>query len=100
MHDATVIPAAAIQRGPQGTFVYLVKTDKTVTLRPVTIGVTQGDEVSITAGLEPGESVVVDGAERLRDGSKVEVKEPGGGRRSLGGGPNPTGQTSRTSQTK
>ncbi len=78
--NAVVIPTAAIQRGPQGTFVYLVKADKTVTLRPITIGVTQGDDVSVSAGLAAGEQVVVDGAERLRDGSNVEVKEPGGGR--------------------
>jgi membrane fusion protein, multidrug efflux system len=78
--DAIVVPAAAIQRGAQGTFVYLVKADKTVAIRPVTLGVTQADDVSIAAGLEAGELVVVDGAERLRDGSKVEVKEPGQGR--------------------
>jgi len=100
MHDAIVIPAAAIQRGSQGTFVYLVKGDKTVAIRPVTLGVAQGDDISVTSGLEAGEQVVVDGAERLREGSKVEVKEPVGGQRSPGGGPNPTGQTSRTSQTK
>jgi multidrug efflux system membrane fusion protein len=76
--EAIIVPAAAIQRGPQGTGVYVVKADKTVALRPVTLGVTQGGDVAITAGLEPGEQVVVDGAERLRDGSKVEPKEPGG----------------------
>jgi multidrug efflux system membrane fusion protein len=75
--DAVVVPAAAIQRGAKGTFVYLVKGDKTVAIRPVTLGVTQGDDVSIAAGLEAGELVVVDGAERLRDGSKVDMKEPG-----------------------
>jgi multidrug efflux system membrane fusion protein len=78
--DSVVIPAAAIQRGTQGTFVYLVKGDKTVAIRPVTLGVAQGDDISITAGLEAGEQVVVDGAERLREGSKVEVKEPGRGK--------------------
>ncbi|MBK5274556.1 MAG: MdtA/MuxA family multidrug efflux RND transporter periplasmic adaptor subunit [Desulfuromonadales bacterium] len=86
MHDAVVVPTAAIQRGAQGTFVYLVKADKTVTVRPVTVGVTQNDEIAITAGLEPGEAVVVDGAERLREGSKVEVKEAGGGGREKGRG--------------
>jgi multidrug efflux system membrane fusion protein len=77
IHDSVVVPASAIQRGSQGTFVYLVKTDKTVAIRPVVIGVTQGDDIAINSGLATGEVVVVDGAERLRDGSKVEVKEAG-----------------------
>jgi multidrug efflux system membrane fusion protein len=77
-HDTVIVPAAAIQRGPQGTFVYVVNADKTVGLRTVTIGVSQGSDTSVTKGLEPGELVVADGAERLREGSKVEPKEPGG----------------------
>jgi multidrug efflux system membrane fusion protein len=72
--EAVVVPASAIQRGPQGTFVYVVKAENTVMLRPVTVGVTQAGDASVTAGLTAGELVVVDGAERLRDGSKVEVK--------------------------
>src|SRR6185369_8259553 len=71
-HDTVIVPSAAIQRGPQGTFVYVVKADKTVELRPVTIGVSQGSDTSVTKGLEPGELVVADGAERLREGSRVE----------------------------
>ncbi|HUI67134.1 MAG TPA: MdtA/MuxA family multidrug efflux RND transporter periplasmic adaptor subunit [Nitrospirota bacterium] len=73
-HDALIVPAPAIQRGPQGTFVYVVKTDQTAALRLVTVGVTQEGNASITSGLSVGELVVVDGADRLRDGSKVEVK--------------------------
>ena len=73
-HDAVIVPAAAIQRGPQGTFVYVVKADKTAAVRPVTVGVSQEGNASITTGLSAGELVVVDGADRLRDGSKVEVK--------------------------
>jgi multidrug efflux system membrane fusion protein len=76
-HDTIIVPAAAIQRGPQGAFVYVVKSDKTATVRPVTLGVTEGGETSIDAGLTPGELVVSDGAERLREGSLVEVKEAG-----------------------
>ena len=75
--NAVVIPTAAIQRGAQGTFVYLVKADKTVTVRPVTLDVGQGDDIAVSAGLEQGELVVVDGAERLREGSRVEVKDSG-----------------------
>ncbi len=73
----TVIPTAAIQRSPQATFVFLVKADQTVTVRQVRLGPTEGDQVSIDEGLSPGDLVVVEGAERLREGSKVELKSPG-----------------------
>jgi multidrug efflux system membrane fusion protein len=73
-HEATVIPSSAIQRGPQGTFVYVVKADMTVELRPATVGEIQGGEASIKAGLSPDELVVSDGADRLREGARVEVK--------------------------
>lgn len=79
-HDSVIVPASAIQRGPQGVFVYVVKADKSVTVRPVTLGVTEGGETAIDAGLAPGELVVSDGAERLHEGSLVEVKEAGKGR--------------------
>jgi multidrug efflux system membrane fusion protein len=72
--DATVIPVVAIQRGPQGTYVYVVKADQTVQVRTVKIGVTEADLVSIDSGLSPDELVVVDGAERLREGSKVQAQ--------------------------
>ena len=70
--DATLVPSAGIQRGTPGTFVYLVKPDNTVTVRVVKLGPAQGDNVSIEAGLAPGELVVVDGADKLREGAKVE----------------------------
>ena len=73
-----VVPAPAIQRGPQGVFVYVVKPDRTATVRPVTVGEIQEGEASIRTGLSPGETVVVDGAERLREGARVELKAPGG----------------------
>lgn len=75
---ATLVPNAAIQRSTQGAFVYVVKADQTVAMRPVTIGVSQGDETSVSAGLVGGDLVVVDGADRLREGAKVEVQAPGG----------------------
>ena len=77
---ATVVPTAAIQRSPQGTFVYLVKADQTVTVRQVKLGPSEGDESSIDEGLAPGDRVVVEGAERLREGSKVELKGSGPGK--------------------
>jgi multidrug efflux system membrane fusion protein len=73
-HGATIVPTAAIQRGSQGAFVYVVKDDQTVSVRPVGVGVTQGDEAAIETGLAPDEVVVVDGTEKLREGSKVDVK--------------------------
>jgi membrane fusion protein, multidrug efflux system len=71
---ATVIPAAAVQRSTRGSFVYVVKADNTVTVRPVKTGVADGDDVTIDSGLAPGDRVVVDGADRLRDGAKVNVQ--------------------------
>jgi len=89
-HDSVIVPSSAIQRGPQGVFVYVVKADKSVTVRPVTLGVTEGGETAVDAGLAPGELVVSDGAERLHEGSLVEVKEAGKGRGNGNGqGPGP-----------
>jgi multidrug efflux system membrane fusion protein len=78
-HDALTVPPSAIQRGPQGTFVYVMKEDQTAALRPVTLGVIQEGSASITSGLSAGELVIVDGADRLRDGSKVELKSQNSG---------------------
>jgi multidrug efflux system membrane fusion protein len=75
----TLVPTAAIQRSPRGTFVYLVKADQTVTVRPVRLGPTEADTASIDEGLSPGDLVVVEGTERLREGSKVELKGQGSG---------------------
>lgn len=69
--NSTVIPAAAIQRGPQGTYVFVVKQDKTVDVRPVTIAFTQQNLANITSGISPGEIVVTDGQDKLQAGSKV-----------------------------
>jgi multidrug efflux system membrane fusion protein len=66
-----VVPAAAVQRGTGGAFVYVMTPEQTVTVRQVTVGVADGDDVAIDAGLTVGERVVIDGADRLRDGSRV-----------------------------
>jgi len=92
--DATVVPNAAIQRGTPGTFVYVVKADSTVTVRRVKLGPAQGELVAVDGGLEVGERVVVDGADRLREGARVELasRDPaaaskgGDGARKKGGG--------------
>src|SRR6266540_3067960 len=72
---ATLVPNAAVVRGGQGTFVYVIKEDKTVELRKVSVGMAEGDNVSIESGLAPGELVVVEGSDRLRDGAKVEIPD-------------------------
>ncbi len=73
LHDATTIPTAAIQRGVPGTFVYLVKDDNSVTVRPVTLGPSEGERVAVLSGLAPGDKVVVDGTDKLREGAKITL---------------------------
>jgi len=76
-HGATLIPLAAIQRGTLGTFVYVVNDDeKTVSTRAVTLGPKTAEIVAIDKGLEPGEQVVIDGADKLREGARVELSTP------------------------
>ena len=72
---ATVVPTAAVQQSSRGSFVYVLRPDQTVGVRQVTVGVTDGDDVSIERGLAVGEQVVVEGAERLRDGSAIELRK-------------------------
>ena len=71
---ATVVPTAAVQQSPRGSFVYVVRPDRTVGVRQVGVGVTDGDDVSIEQGLQVGEQVVVEGAERLRDGVAIALR--------------------------
>jgi multidrug efflux system membrane fusion protein len=73
LHDAVIVPSAAVQRGSQGMFVYVVQPDNTVALRNVTLGPLDGQRQAISEGLKPGETVVTDGTDRLRPGSQVEV---------------------------
>jgi membrane fusion protein, multidrug efflux system len=73
MRDKPVIPVASVQRGAPGTFVYLIKPDDTVAVQPVTLGPSSGERVAVVHGLQPGQVVVVDGADRLRDGAKVRA---------------------------
>ena len=79
-HDATLVPEAAVQRGTEGTFVWVVKPDETVEMRPITLGLTEGPDASVDAGLAPGERVIVDGAEGLRAGNRVTVGTRGAGK--------------------
>ncbi len=85
--SSTVLPTAAILRGPQGTFVYAVNPDKTVQDRPVTISLTQGDTTVVTNGVNPGDMVVTDGQDKLQRGSHIEPRNtgPGSGAGGKGG---------------
>ena len=77
LHKAILIPVAAIQRGTQGTFVYVVGQDQSVSVRTITLGPVSGDMVAVVKGLAEGEQVVTDGTDKLREGAKVEVTTPG-----------------------
>jgi len=76
LKDVIIIPTAAIQQSPQGPYVYLVKTDGTVELRIVGIRATEGDDTALQSGVKNGETVVTDGMEKLRPGSKVTIAKP------------------------
>jgi membrane fusion protein, multidrug efflux system len=72
--DVVTMSSAGIQRGVPGTFVYLINADNTVSVRPVKLGVTDGDRVEVLSGLEVGERIVIDGADKLRDGATIIVR--------------------------
>ena len=95
--NATVMPAAAIQRGPQGTYVYAVKADNTVEVRPVTVAFTQGNTTAIASGLTPGDTVVTDGQDKLDNGSKIEPRAPAPGS-GMSRGPGRSGKPAGTSR--
>jgi multidrug efflux system membrane fusion protein len=84
--NSTVLPTAAILRGPQGTFVYAVNADKTVDDKVVNISLTQGNTTVVTSGVNPGDTVVTDGQDKLQKGSRIE---PRAGTPSAGPGTTP-----------
>ncbi len=75
VHEATIIPTSAVQRGAPGTFVYLVDADSTVSVKPIDLGPSSGERVAVRSGLSPGDRVVIDGADRLRNGAKVVIRD-------------------------
>ncbi len=94
VHKGVVmVPNAAIQRSPQSTFVYLIKPDKTVEMRNVTLGATEADQIEIDRGLKAGDQVVTEGADKLQSGSKVVVHggQGAGGKNSSDQGVEPKG---------
>jgi membrane fusion protein, multidrug efflux system len=75
LRGADLVPNSAVQRGAPGTFVYVVKPDETVAAQPVTLGPGDDKRIVVTKGIEPGQLVVTDGADRLKDGAKVRVAQ-------------------------
>ncbi|HKT19732.1 MAG TPA: MdtA/MuxA family multidrug efflux RND transporter periplasmic adaptor subunit [Stellaceae bacterium] len=75
LSNATVIPSAAVQRGAPGTFVYVLKSDDTVSVQKIQTGPTDGANIAVEAGLTPGQKVVIDGADKLRDDAKVVLRQ-------------------------
>jgi multidrug efflux system membrane fusion protein len=76
LRGSTVVSTSAIERGQQGSFVYVVDADNKVSAKPVTLGATEGERVAVLTGVNPGDKVVVDGADRLKDGMVVDPQFP------------------------
>lgn len=101
--DAIVIPTSAVERGQQGTYIYVVSPEQTAVARPIKLGATEGERVQVTEGLAVGDVIVTDGADRLKEGQRVILPEqaaaaaagapgagPGGWQRGSGGAGNAT----------
>ena len=97
LRNTDVVPTSAIQRGAPGTFVYLVNDDSTVAVRKVELGPADGERIAIKSGLKAGDRVVTDGADKLRDGIKVTLHEPGAAAPTPAPNPN-AGQRRRRQQ--
>jgi multidrug efflux system membrane fusion protein len=104
LKDVVTVPVAAVQRGAPGTYVYLVDRENVVSVHPISLGTQDGDWYAVESGLAPGDRVVTDGVDRLRDGAHVNIPgpqspsapgalpdNPGGGRRHGRGGVRPGG---------
>jgi multidrug efflux system membrane fusion protein len=89
LRGVVLVPAAAIQRSPQSTFVYVVKPDTTVEMRDVEVQLTQADDTVIRRGVSPGEILVTDGVDKLQPGMKVTLATPGAPRSPAAGGGQP-----------
>jgi len=98
LHNQIIVPVAAIQRGADGSYVFAVTPDKTVAQRDVKTGVQDGNNIQILSGVKPGDTVVVDGADRLRDGADVEIPNPTGKITAPSGGENDAARAARRAQ--
>jgi multidrug efflux system membrane fusion protein len=74
--NVLTVPAAAIQHGPVSTFVFVVKPDKTVEMRDVTVGASEKDQIVVEKGLAVGDVVVTKGTDKLQNGTKIELPKP------------------------
>jgi multidrug efflux system membrane fusion protein len=97
LRGATIAPSAAVLLGAPGTYAYVVKSDNTVTVRPVKVGPGNDAQTAILSGLEPGEQVVIDGSDRLREGTTVRIAGASSGAKTSEGGSN---QPPRSKQAK
>jgi membrane fusion protein, multidrug efflux system len=95
LKNAFVIPSAAVQRGPEGPFVYVAKPDDTVELRMIVTGPTQGTETSIQTGLSLGEMVVTDGIDKLQPGTKISFRDKARTAEAKKGDGNPAAATAK-----
>src|SRR6516165_10584841 len=77
LHETDIVPVSAIQHGAPGAFVYVVKPDQTATVKTVKLGPGDGQHIAVLDGLQPGDKVVVDGSDRLREGAKVSLATTG-----------------------
>jgi multidrug efflux system membrane fusion protein len=89
--DVVTMSTSGIQRGVPGTFVYLVQDDSTVTVRPVKLGITDGNRVEVLSGVQPGDRIVIDGADKLREGAKVIVRSEADANNPAGAAKAPAG---------
>jgi multidrug efflux system membrane fusion protein len=98
LNRAVLVPAAAIQRSPQSTFVWVVRPDTSVEMRNVAVQLTEGDRTAITGPVAPGERLVIDGVDKLQPGSKVTVSAPAAPGSAPTGAPGNSGTASRTAR--
>jgi len=90
LHDTDIVPVSAVQHGAPGAFVYVAKSDQTAAVQQVKLGPGDGQRIAVLDGLQPGEKVVVDGSDRLREGAKI----------TLAATSNPTGTAPNAKQDK
>jgi membrane fusion protein, multidrug efflux system len=99
MQNTVRVPVPAVQRGEPGTFVYLIDANNTVSVRPIKVGPTDGGFAAVLSGLNPGDRVVTDGTDRLRDGAAVSLPaaQKTGARQAAGA--QPAGELPAAAQT-
>jgi multidrug efflux system membrane fusion protein len=98
LQGATLIPQSAVQRGAPGTFVYLVNPDQTVSVRKIALGPGDATNIVVTQGITAGNTIVIDGADRLKEGAKITVRQGAGANAAAAGGTNTPGQNPAQTQ--